>query len=132
MKTRKSIAWTAPEKILLIAFLAVILFSVNGCSIISHGRLNKITPGQVSTVKVGETTKEDVIKALGEPQSVIYKPNNMEVFVYVHGVERSIGIPFFITWGRAGGTGQVLSISFDRYGVVADYEYKTDEREMIQ
>ena len=112
--------------------LIVSLFIITGCSIVSHGRLAKITHNHVDAIQVGVSTKEDIIKLLGKPQKVMHKSNKMEVFIYIHGIERSIGIPFLISWGRAGGTGQTLRISFDQYGVVMDYDYVTDDRGMIE
>ena len=112
--------------------LMVSLFFISGCAITSSGRMSKIKRDQVDALRVGVSTKEDVIAMLGKPQKIVYKPNKVEVFVYVHGIERRIGIPFFISWSRGGGTGQKLNIVFDQYGTVIDYEYTTDERGLIE
>lgn len=112
-----------------IGITLVLLFS--GCSIVSHGRLAKITHDQVDSIEVGVSTKEDIVKLLGKPQQIVYKPDNIEIYSYRHGVERSIGIPFIVSWGRAGGTGQTLTVSF-QFDKVVDYEFVTDDRGMIE
>jgi outer membrane protein assembly factor BamE (lipoprotein component of BamABCDE complex) len=115
----------------IVALATALLFNT-GCAIISHGRMGRIETGVVDALQIGITKREDVVKLLGKPQQVKYKPNKTEIFIYSHGVERSLGIPLIISWIRSSGTGQTLVITFDQYGVVTDYEYTTDEREMIE
>ena len=119
-------------KFLLGLLLMVSLFFINGCAIVSHGRMARIEHSQVDTIQIGSSTKEDIIKLLGKPQQIMHKPDGTEAFIYIHGIERSIGIPWLISWGRGGGTGQTLSVVFDQYGTVIDYEYTTDERGLIE
>lgn len=109
-----------------------LVFGLSGCAIISHGRMSKISLQQVKQIKIGESTKEDVIRILGKPQSIVYKPNDVEVYVYVHGIEQSVALSLLlISIGRGGGTGQTLSVTFDAEGVVMDYEYTRDSRGII-
>jgi len=112
-------------------FLMISLFFISGCAIVSHGRMAKIKHSQVDAIEVDVSTKEDIVKMLGKPQKIVHKPNNIEVFIYVHGVERSLAIPFILSWGRASGTGQTLAVSF-QYDKVIDYEFTTDERGMVE
>ena len=98
-----------------------------GCAIVSHGSFHDIKKDQVDFIQVGTTTEEDVLKHFGNPEQVIKKPNNVSVYIYSHGIERSIAIPFLISVGRAAGSGQRLSIYF-KDGLVTDYEYMTDNR----
>lgn len=116
---------------LIMAALIVLSLVTNGCAIVSHGRIAKITYRHVDSIKVGVSTKEDIIELLGKPQKIVYKPNDIEVFVYSHGVERSIAIPFILSWGRVGGTGQTLTVTFQS-GRVTDYEFITDERGIVE
>lgn len=96
----------------------------------SHGRIKSIAPEQVEAIQLNTTTKEDIIKELGEPQQKIYKPYGVEIYIYEHGLKKSIGIPFLITLGRSGGGGQKLMITF-RDGIVVDYKYTIDQRNLL-
>ena len=104
---------------------------MNGCAIVSHGRMAKIPSSQVNSIQVGVTTKEEILKKFGEPQKILTKPNGVEVFVYMGGVEQQIGIPFIISLGRTSGSGQTLTITF-RDRVVVDYEFSIDQRGMLK
>lgn len=124
---------STPQKFLPGLLLLISLACcISGCAISSHGRMATIKRSQVDTIEIGVSTKKDIMELFGKPQQTIRKPNNIEVFVYIHGVEKTIGIPFLISWSRGSGTGQTLNIIFDQYGKVVDYEYITDERGMIE
>ncbi len=114
-----------------VGFLLAAVFLVNGCAIISHGRFEAISEEQVDALKIGVSTKEEVIALLGKPQQIMRKPNEVEVLVYSHGFERNIAIPFLLSIGRAAGSGQNLKVIFKK-GIVVDYEYITDDRQITQ
>jgi hypothetical protein len=101
---------------------------INGCSFVWHGRVKEIARTQVDESQIGVSNKENIIQLFGEPQKIVQKPNGVEHFVYIHGVEKAIGIPWILTVVRGGGAGQSLSVAFDKYGVVIDYEYTVDQR----
>lgn len=115
------------RKFLTVVLVGVGTAAMGGCSIISHGRWSHIPESEVDTIHIGTTTKADILQQLGQPQAMMSKPNGIEVFVYSHGLERAIALPFIISLGRVGGSGETLSISFQQ-GVVVDYEYKIDQR----
>lgn len=118
------------NSVFVIVVLVVGVF-LSGCSIASRGRMAKIERTQVDSIVVGESTKDDIVKLLGKPQQVRFKPNGTEIFVYMHGIEQSIGIPFIISLSRGGGSGQTLNVIFDQFGTVVDYDYTVDERDII-
>ena len=88
------------------------LIFANGCAVVSQGRMAKIYLEDLDGIEIGITTRDAIIEKFGEPQQIIYRHNDIESFVYTHGVERRVFIPFVVSWGRAGGTGENLIISF--------------------
>ena len=113
-----------------IILLSVVVLFANGCSTVSHGRMAKIYLEDLDIIEIGVSTKDDIIKAFGEPQKIIYRENDIESFIYTHGVERSVFIPFIISWGRAGGTGENLVINF-AHDKAMNYEFIVDQRHLM-
>lgn len=120
------------RNILLVLIISAHFFVISGCAIISHGRMSKIKANQVDSIQIGTTTKDDIIKLFGKPQQIIYKPGNVEIFVYIHGVEQSFIVPFLLmSVGRTSGKGQTFTVTLQEDAVI-DYEYRTDERGMVE
>jgi len=115
----------------MIVFLIAQAIFISGCAIISHGRVKRITMSKVENIEIGVSTKEDIIKEFGRPQQTMYKPDGTEAYIYTHGVEKSVIIPFLISVGRAGGTSQTLKVIFQADTVI-DYEFIVDERAMTK
>jgi len=107
----------------------LVLFLVTGCSMISYGRFPSISFKDLDKIKAMETTKDDVVSMLGEPQKIIYKSDNIEVYIYIHSVNRSLAIPFLISLGRTASSGQNLVVTF-QYDKVLDYEFTVDQAHM--
>ena len=115
-----------PWLILLSLFL---LFN-DGCAFVSHGRKDKIGLQDLDAIEIGITKKDDIIEMYGEPQKIIYRQNNIDSFIYIHGTERRVFIPFPISLGRSGGTGENLIINFQNNKVV-NYELIVDQRYLV-
>ncbi len=113
----------------LLACLAAAAF-LQGCSAVYFGRRAKITRQQVAALKVGASTRQDVLDRFGEPQQVTFKPEDVEVLVYAHGVQRGLVTPFFLQLGRAGGRGETLSITL-KAGRLVDYAYSVDRKRIF-
>ena len=106
-------------------------FLLSGCGIMFHGRSESISQSIVDTIRIGSTTKEQIVQMFGQPQQIAYRSGGEENYIYQHGVESSIGLPFLISIGRSGSGGQTLTISFEG-GVVVDYTFTVDQRKMVQ
>ncbi len=119
------------NRLLFILLLTINIVFIHGCAITSHGRMARIKPSQVDTIQVNVTTKEEILEKFGNPQKITSKPNGIDSFIYAGGVERHFGIPFMISFGRAGGSGQTLSIIF-KDDIVIDYEFAVEQREMFK
>lgn len=114
-------------------FLIACLALGNGCTMMSHGRWSNIERTDVNKLRIGVTTEADVLASFGEPQRIVQRTDGLKILGYSHGLDRGLGlsIPFLLSIGRTGGTGQTLNISF-RGGVVSDYEYSVDQRNVIE
>lgn len=110
---------------------SLMLFTAAGCSFISHGKLRSIERESIDRIEIGRTTTADVVREFGEPQQKTYKPGGVEVYIYQHGLERGVAIPFLITFGRSGGSGQRLQVFF-KDDVVIDWDYTIDQRNIIE
>jgi hypothetical protein len=86
----------------------------------SHGKLISIERESIDRIDIGKSTTADIIKEFGEPRQKTYKPGGVEVYIYQHALERGVAIPFLITIGGSGGSGQRLQIFF-KGGVVVDW-----------
>lgn len=110
--------------------LSLSLLFTNGCALISHGRSEKINLQDLDAIEIGITTKDNIKEMFEEPQKIIYRHNNIESFIYIHGVERSVYIPFALSLGRSGGTGENLIINFEN-NIVTSYEFVVDQRYLM-
>lgn len=110
---------------------SIIVSCLSGCSFVSHGRYHSITRDQLEVIQINISSKDDIIKEFGEPQKIVYKRDGVEVYIYQHGNDKAIGIPFVIYIARAGGAGQILSITF-KDDIVVDYEYVVDQRRILK
>lgn len=110
-----------------IILIAVAILFLSGCAVVSQGRMAKIYLEDLEEIETGITTKDEIVEKFGQPQQIVYRENNIESYVYLHGIERRVFIPFVISWGRAGGTGENLIISF-QYDKVLNYEFRIDQR----
>jgi len=81
---------------------------------------------QVEAIQVNITTKDEIIEIFGVPQQLTLTSTGAEIFTYIHATNRSIGVPFLVSVGRAGTSGERLSISF-MDEVVVDYTLTIDQ-----
>ena len=84
---------TNPKSFLLIIF-CVLLFS--GCSSV---RGPKIDSSTLYKIKVGETTKQDVVTLLGKPMDIEHTENNEESYLYEKVLTKA-NVPVYCTVGE--------------------------------
>lgn len=108
----------------LLMFICLALFS--GCSSISSGRFQKLSAEDLEKIRVGVTTKQDILRTYGQPDTRMIKPNGIESYIYKRSVRRSLTTPFIIVLGRSSTEGESLKLVFKNNKVV-DYEYKVDQ-----
>jgi outer membrane protein assembly factor BamE (lipoprotein component of BamABCDE complex) len=116
-------AWTAA--------LLMACTCLTGCAMMSQGTVLGIPDEAIESLRVGVTTKDEVIAQFGRPHRIMYHPSQgMEVFTYMSSFDRSLFVPFPVTLGRAAGSGKTVNITFVN-DVVADYQYTIDQRGII-
>jgi outer membrane protein assembly factor BamE (lipoprotein component of BamABCDE complex) len=94
--------------------LVVVMFLLNaGCATVGH----EFPAGQVSTIKIGETTQNDIYTTFGTPWRTGLD-NGMKTWTY--------GQYYYTLFGD--GSTEDLVIKFDKRGVVASYVFNTTKR----
>ena len=92
--------------------LSVILL-LAGCVSVGH----EFPAGQVSLIRIGETTQKDIYATFGSPWRTGFE-NGMKTWTY--------GDYHYRLFGE--GSAEDLVIKFDRRGVVASYVFNTTKR----
>lgn len=94
--------------------LALIMFlSASGCATVGH----EFPAGQVSTIKIGETTQNDIYTTFGNPWRTGLD-NGMKTWTY--------GNYYYTLFGD--GSTEDLVIKFDKRGIVASFVFNTTKR----
>ena len=105
-------------------FIALLLcFGLLGCASTSlnesYGN-DKLTQENIEKIKIGATTREEVLSLFGQPYSKT-KNNFMDMWIYSHTKSKTTSAPFF---SLAGPTIDMQSksvvFSFDEKGIVKD------------
>ncbi len=124
--------------ILVIPTLALFL---NGCQTMDDSFLNKIDASQVekensdtisSKIIKGKTTKDEILKAFGKPQSRSKSDNGREYWTYSDmnfntNLATYVPIPFVSSiFGGTKAQSKRLIISFSKSGVVESYDFSED------
>ncbi len=94
-------------------FLGVLLFvlALSGCTIMYVG--TKYDNSLANKVKIGETSRQDVEKLLGQPIHVTRKLHeNIIIYTYKHGRTFGLAIPFIFSIGKTAATAEQVSIAF--------------------
>ncbi len=101
--------------------MILVALSLAGC--VSSG--TKVTNEQAQAFKKGETTKEDVIKALGEPNTVTNAADGTVTLAYVHmsaAATPATYIPYVgLLAGGATGSTNTVALVFDKNGKLSSY-----------
>ncbi len=118
------------SRIWLVVVTFCLMFT-SGCAVVSQGRMSKIHLEDLEWFESGITIRQEIVDEFGEPQKIIYRDNGIETLVYMHAVERRLFIPFVLSWGRSGGSGENLIINFQddiliNYELIIDQRYLTD------
>lgn len=94
--------------------LGVMMFLLNsGCATVGH----EFPTGQVSSIKIGETTQNDIYTTFGNPWRTGLD-NGMKTWTY--------GSYYYTLFGD--GSSEDLVIKFDKRGVVASFVFNTSKR----
>lgn len=100
-------------RIILTALVLVFPLLLAGCATIGH----EFPAGQVSTIKIGETTQNDIYTTFGAPWRTGID-NGMKTWTYGH---------YRYSLFNEGST-EDLVIKFDSRGVVSSYVFNTSKR----
>lgn len=98
----------------ILSGLAMAMFlSASGCATVGH----EFPTGQVSSIKIGETTQNDVYTTFGNPWRTGLD-NGLKTWTY--------GSYFYTLFGE--GSSEDLVIKFDKRGVVASFVFNSSKR----
>lgn len=124
-----------------LAFVAVLTLVLSGCQTMDDSFLNKIGASQVekesgdtisSKLVKGKTTKDEVSKMFGKPQSRSTSDDGKESWVYSDmnfntNLATYIPIPFVSSiFGGTKAQSKSLMIFFTKSGVVESYKFSED------
>jgi hypothetical protein len=98
---------------LLLFFILTLIMS---CASASHEVGRKFDISAVDKIQIGRTTEVEVISLLGEPLKKQIKPDGTREYGYGHVQSTIKATPFS---GKGTMTGEKVSISFDKNGVVS-------------
>lgn len=106
-----SLVWSFRKTLGVLAFSGFLFLA--GCVTVGH----EFPAGQVSTIRIGETTKNDIYATFGSPWRTGIE-NGMKTWTY--------GDYHYSLFTE--GNAEDLVIKFDRRGVVASYVFNTTKR----
>jgi outer membrane protein assembly factor BamE (lipoprotein component of BamABCDE complex) len=102
-----------PFRNTLCAMALLVLLLLAGCATVGH----EFPAGQVSTIKIGETTQNDIYTTFGSPWRTGID-NGMKTWTYGH---------YRYSLFSEGST-EDLVVKFDQRGVVSSYVFNTSKR----
>ena len=101
------------------AVVAALLFAM-GCSFSRATLGDELNAGQIATIKKGESTKSEVVTALGAPDRVL-QMNGQELFQYYrYDAKASSLLLILVNFARLNIKSDDLYIWFNRDGLVQD------------
>lgn len=109
-----------------ILFISMVSISLAGCGTTGYG--TPINAAAVKTIKKGVTTREEVVKMLGQPMNEMMMPDGSRIMTYSYSQSAAIQLPFTTkNYGR-----QSLQIDLSNKGIVTDYQFNNTSMQVNQ
>jgi hypothetical protein len=112
-------AWPSPVQGVTAVLLAGIVLGLFGCAFVRGNYGDAFNAGDVETIKVGVSSRQDVASQLGAPERIL-EVNDREIFHYYNYALKSGTLLFF---SRTNVKGNDLYVFFGRDGIVQEVVY---------